>query len=42
MMMTDELTANVVAVERYDFYAIVAHATSDMVHRSEFGFGDNE
>jgi len=42
MMTTDELNANIVAVERYDFYAIVGHATSDMVHRLEFGFGDNE
>jgi len=41
-MMIDELTANAVVVERYDFYATVARATSDMVHRSEFGFGDDE
>jgi hypothetical protein len=41
-MMTDEPTADTMVAERYDFYAIVAHATSDMVRRSEFGVGDNE
>ena len=41
-MMIDESAANAMVVGRYDFYAIVAHTTSDMVHRSEFGFGDNE
>jgi len=25
-----------------NFHTIVAHATSDTVHRSEFGFGDDE
>ena len=29
-------------IARYRFHAIVGGAISDMVHRSEFGFGDNE
>jgi len=41
-MMTIELATNATVVVRYNFRAVVVYATSVMVRRSEFGFGDNE